>query len=54
MFEFDALYVPESRLKSYTLAKPISFPAIPVALSPTLESLRLRTYVFPIPIVGDP
>ena len=52
-----ALYDPDSKAKSYTLARPISFPvAIPELIgSPIcLWSLRLTTNVFPRPTSGEP
>lgn len=42
MFGFDELYDPDSSLKSYTLATPISLPEAVVWDVPTLESLRLN------------
>ena len=52
-----ALYDPDSKAKSYTLARPISFPvAMPELIgSPIcLWSLRLTTNVFPRPTSGEP
>ena len=56
MFELVALYDPDSKTKSYTLATPISFPMIdpPVGKPLCLWSLKLTTNVFPIPTSGDP
>ena len=55
-FELVALYDPDSKAKSYTLATPISFPIIdpPVGKPLCLWALRLTINVFPIPTSGDP
>ena len=56
IFELVALYDPDSKTKSYTLATPISDPTIdpPVGKPSDLWSLKLTTNVLPIPTSGDP
>ena len=48
------LYEPDSNAKSYTLARPISFPGEVMESDPTLEFLKLKEYDVEIPREGDP
>ena len=42
-FPLLELYDPDSNLKSYTLARPISLPGAVIWEAPTLSSLKLKT-----------